>query len=90
VGGPQPAGDDEQVAVQAALERRGELGRVVADDPQLGRLDPEREKRARQVRPVEVTAVAADELRPRDDESRAQAGQSECTPLGVTVSAAGL
>ena len=54
--------------------------RVVADDPDLCRLDPEREQRARQVGPVEVAAVTTDELRAGDEDRRAQAVQSACTP----------
>ena len=40
-------------------QRRLELGRHVADNAQLGRLDPVREQRVRQERPVAIVAVAA-------------------------------
>ena len=42
VGRPEPARDDEQVAREPVAERALELVGGVADDPQLGRLDPER------------------------------------------------
>ena len=48
-----------------------ELGRIVADDVDPRRLDPEREQRARQERTVQVGALAAHELAARDDDDRA-------------------
>jgi hypothetical protein len=72
---PETAGGDEQVALEPGLQRRAELRRDVADDPQLGGIDPELEQRAREERPVEVRPVAADELRAGDDDRGAQLGQ---------------
>ena len=72
VGRAEAAGRDQQVVGEPVAERRLELGRRIADDPQLRRLDAEREQRAREERPVEVGAIAADELRPGDDDGGAR------------------
>ena len=69
--GPRPPGDDEQLSREPFAERRFDVVCPVPDDPDLGRLDPEREQRAREKRPVAVVAVAADELRAGDDDRRA-------------------
>ena len=89
VGRAEAARDDEQLAGEPLPQGRFDVVCSVTDDPDLGRLDPEREQRAREKRPVPVVAVAADELRAGDDDRRAYLAQSGCTPLGVTVSACG-
>ena len=67
-------------------QRPLELARRVADDPHLDRLDPEREQRLREVRPVAVGAVAAHELGARDEDRARAAGLSPpASPVGVTV-----
>jgi len=68
------------------------VGVVVADDPHLGGLEAERGERAREERTVLVGAVAANELRARDEHPRAgrsgaagRRAQPSCQPCGVTV-----
>ena len=69
---PEPARRRDQVGRRHGLgDRSLELGRIVADDVDPGRLDPEREQRPRQERPVQVGALAAHELAARDDDDRA-------------------
>src|SRR5262249_52992767 len=88
VGRAEPARADEEVVAEPVADRRLELRRRVADDPDLRRLDPVREQRAREEGTVEVGAVAADELGAGDDDSGARARrQAGCPrqPPGVTV-----
>ena len=93
VGRAEAPGDDEQVAAEPRLERRGEVGLTVTHDRDLGRLDAALEERPCEERPVQVTPVAADELRAGDDDGRAQrqwAHYAPWTPLGFTVNEIGL
>lgn len=89
MGRAEAAGDDDQITFEPCPQRRLDLVGLVADDPKLPRVDPEREQRPGQERPVQVVTVAADELRPGDDNRRAERAQPVCTPLGVTVSTTG-
>ena len=69
---PEPARRRDQVGRRDGLGHGSlQLGRVVADDVDPGRLDPEREQRPRQERPVQVGALAAHELAAGDDDDRA-------------------
>ena len=79
----EAAGADEQVVPEAVAERRLELCGRVADDAHLDRLDAEREQRAGEEGAVQVGAVAADELRARDDDRGAQScGRGGVAPVG--------
>ena len=65
---PEPARDDAEVGLQALAERGRELARRVADDRDPRRIEPEREQLPGQKRPVQVGALAADELAAGDDD----------------------
>ena len=81
----QPARDEAEVGFEPLPERRLELGRVVADDRDPRRLDAEPQQLLREERPVQVGAVAADELAAGDDDEPAGAGQAAgVIPPGVT------
>ena len=66
---PEPAGGDAELVAEPLVERRVELVRVVADDDQACRLEPEPHELAREERPVAVRALAADELGARQDDA---------------------
>ena len=73
MGRAEAAGGGDEIRRGDRLgDRSFELGRVVADHVDPGRLDPEREQGARQERPVQVGALAAHELAARDDDDRAR------------------
>jgi hypothetical protein len=88
VGRPEPAGDDTQVSLQPFPERGRELARLVTDDGDAGRSDPERQQLAGEERAVQVGALAADELAAGDDNrgartdcGRAQWQETVCVML---------
>jgi hypothetical protein len=69
VGRAEPAGGDDEVGGRDGVAHGVlELARPVADDHDLRRLEAEREHGAREVRPVQVRALPAHELRARDDD----------------------
>ena len=82
---PEPARDHEQSCAEPFPQRPLQIGLAVADDPHLDRVDPERDERPGQVRPVAVGAVAAHELRARDENRAARPAQPAFQPVGVTV-----
>jgi hypothetical protein len=93
VGRAEAAGAHEQVVREAVAECVLQLRGTVTDDAQLRGLDPEREQRPREERPVQVGAVAPDELGAGDDDRGArtlEVGQPRCHPCGVTVITCGL
>ena len=79
---PEPARDDEQVVLEPSPKSRLEIGRVVADDRDPRRFDTAAEKIRREVRPVAIGPVAANELRARRDDRGAYAA---CQPVFVTM-----
>jgi hypothetical protein len=86
VGRPEPAGGDDEVVRERLLERAPELARVVADEVDSRGLDAEPEQRLREEGAVRVAAVAANELRARDDDRGARPWfQSTDQPDGVIV-----
>src|SRR5439155_8787156 len=85
VRGAEAAGGHAEVGVEARAERRLELLLPVPDDQEARRLEPERERLAREERAVEVRPLAADELRPGDDEDRAGPRQAEGRTCPVAV-----
>ena len=77
VGRPEPAGDEHR---SARARRASACSSSSASSPTIAissRLEPSETQRLREERPVEVAAVAADELAARDDE-RARAAQPTC------------
>src|SRR2546425_8652378 len=85
---PEAAGHRAEMGLEPRAQRRLELGRVVADDLDPGRLEPQPEQLAGQERPVAIGALAADELTAGDDDDPAWARQPACgateTPRRVT------
>ena len=71
----EPAGDHEQVGVEPFVERGPQLVGTVADDRDPCRLETEPDELACQERPVQVAAVAADQLAPGDEDDRARTAQ---------------
>ena len=65
---PEPAGDEAEVGAEAFPQRRLQLVGTVADDRDPRRLEAERERLCGEERPVQVGALAADELAARDDD----------------------
>src|SRR5581483_1363542 len=59
---------DAQLGLEPLPQRGGQLARRVADDGDARRLDAERQELAGDERAVEIRALAADELAPRDDD----------------------
>ena len=88
---PEAAGNDEQVGAQPLLERRFQLVRPVADDRHAGGLQSSRIQLPGQKGPVEIGAVAADELGTGDDDGGADARQeaSRRRPPGETTTIRG-
>ena len=92
VGGSKAAGDDAEIGLEAFPESRLELCRVVADDDDPAWIDAEREQLPGEERPVQVAAVAADELAAGDDDdgpgpcARQAEGGAFLTAVGVTTS----
>ena len=72
VGRAEPAGDQAEVGLEPLAQRRLQLLRAIADDRDAGRLEAEREHLLGQERPVQVGALAADELAPGDDDRGAR------------------
>ena len=64
----RPRHATRSAAATRLAQRRLELGRVVADDVDPRRLEPEREQRAGEERAVQVGALAAHELAAGDDD----------------------
>ena len=71
----QAAGDDAEIRPQRLGEHRLELLRIVPDDRDPRRLEPEADQLAREKGTVAVGAVAADELTARDDDETMQTGR---------------
>ncbi len=70
---PEPAGDEADVSLEPVAKRQGQLLGRVADDRDPGGLETEAQRLARQVRAVQVGAVAAHELAARHDDDRPRA-----------------
>src|SRR5205807_8023577 len=85
VGRAEPARDEDGVCRERVAERRLELGRSVPDDCDPCRLEPEPQRFARQERAVEIGAVAAHELAPRDDDDDAGPAQPPARTVFVGV-----
>src|SRR3954454_11026531 len=77
----------EEVVGEALLERRLQIGGLVAHDGDARRIDTEAQKRRREVRPIAIATVPAHELGPRGDDRRARYGR--CQPVAVTILTAG-
>jgi hypothetical protein len=65
---PESARDDAEVGLQALAERGREFARRVADDRDPCRVEAEGEQLPGQKRPVQIGALAADELAAGDDD----------------------
>src|SRR5207244_8704648 len=74
--------DGAEIGAEPLAQRTLQLGRVVADDLDPGRLDPQPQQLLGQERAVPVRPVAADELAAGDDNDPAGARQPV---LGATV-----
>ena len=85
VGRPEPAGDAQEVVPEPLGQRGLEIGRIVADDRDRDRRDPERDQRRREERAVAVVPVAADELGARGDDRGARPRYAGRQPVGVTM-----
>jgi hypothetical protein len=72
VGRAESARDEQQVVFEAVTQRSLELGRRVADDPELRRFDPSRVELPGEERAVQVGTVAPNELGTRDDDRGAR------------------
>src|SRR5439155_10560656 len=85
---PEAARDRAEIGAEPLTQRRLELGRIVPDDLDTRRLEPEPQQLAGQERPVPVGPLAADELAAGDDHDPAGAGQAVAgateTPRAVT------
>ncbi len=86
----EAARDGDELGVRDGLaERPLELDRIVSDDVDAHRLEPEREQGAREERAVQIRALAADELAAGDDDRgpgpfRGQARSAGKTRFAVT------
>jgi hypothetical protein len=69
---PEAARRHQQIALEPVPQSRFELGLAVSDDSDLRRLDPCLEQRTSEERAVQVSPVAADELRAGDDDRGVQ------------------
>ncbi len=78
----ESARDDQQIVAEAVGERGLELRRIVTDNRDSRRLEPETKQRRGEERPVSIVPVAAHELRARCDDRYARAG---CQPVAVTM-----
>src|SRR5206468_9546845 len=79
---PEPARHDAEIRLEPILQRRLELGRIVADDLDPRRLDAEAQQLRSQKRAVAVVALPANELAAGDDDDPAGAGQAW---VGATI-----
>ena len=68
MGRPEPAGDEQQLALETLAECLLELLERVPDDCDPRGLETARYELAREKRAVLVTAIAADQLAARDDD----------------------
>jgi hypothetical protein len=68
VRGPETSRDDAEIGLQTLAERGRELAGRVTDDRDPGRFETEREELAGEEGPVQVGALAADELAAGDDD----------------------
>jgi len=68
VRGPETSGDDAEIGPQPLGEGGCELARRVADDRDARRRETQGQQLSRQERPVQVGALAADELAAGDDD----------------------
>src|SRR5581483_5930765 len=89
VGRAEAAGDEACLRGERLRKGRLELPRIVADDRDPRRLEAVAERLAREERAVQVAALAADELAPRDDDRGARAGHPATRTVrsGVTTTA---
>ncbi len=71
----EPSRDEAHVTLHAFAKGILEVAGVVADDRDPRRLESEAERLLGVERPVEVGALAADELAPRDDDGRVRSAQ---------------
>ena len=85
---PEAARDRAEIGAEPLTQRRLELGRIIPDDLDTRRLEPEPQQLAGQERPVQVGPLAAHELAAGDDYDPARAGQAVAgateTPRAVT------
>ena len=84
----EPAGDHAEVgACQPLGQRLHQLLFAVPHDRDPRRLDPQPQQLAGEERPVEVAAIATDELAPGDDDERAgtRGHTAGRMPRGVTI-----
>ena len=72
----EPARDEAEVRVEPLPQRGLQLERIVADDRDPCGLDAEPQQLLGEERPVQVRAVAADELAAGDDDEAAGARQA--------------
>jgi hypothetical protein len=83
----EPPGDDAQIGAQPLRERSLELVLAVAHDDDARRLDAQPQQLGGDKGPVQVVAVAADELAAGDDDDSARCGQTPGRmPRAVTIS----
>jgi hypothetical protein len=75
---PEAARDEAEIGGEALPQRRLELVRPVADDGDPPRLEAEGERLRGEERPVQVGALAADELAARDDDRGARPPGARC------------
>ena len=86
MGRAEPTRDEAEVRFEPFPKGRLELGWIVADDRDARRLDAEPQQFLRQERPVQIGAVAADELAAgHDDEAAGAAQAAGVIPRGVTM-----
>ena len=81
MGRPESARDEADIGLEALPQGGLELRRVVADDRDARRLEPEPESLLRVEGAVQIRSLAPDELATRHDDGCARAAQE----LGLTV-----